>query len=83
MLPLSQAATDDIPAELLRAGGEEVVKTVHKLCNMVWEEEKRPVEWTKSVLVMIPKKGNLTELKLDGRYRTDKISSSGCSNSLH
>jgi len=44
----------------ITARGEKVVKTVHKLCNMVWEE-KWSEEWTKSVLVMIPKKGDLTE----------------------
>ena len=31
---------DGIPAELIKAGGEETIKAIHKLCNMVWEQEK-------------------------------------------
>ena len=34
---------------------------------MVWEQEKWPVEWTRAVLVTIPKKGDLTEC---ANYRT-------------
>ena len=58
---------DGIPAELIKAGGEETIKAIHNLCNMVWEQEKWPVEWTRAVLVTIPKKGDLTEC---ANYRT-------------
>ena len=39
----------------------------HQLCQKVWNEEKIPAEWTKSILILIPKKGDKTEC---GNYRT-------------
>src|SRR6218665_190181 len=37
------------------------------LCKQVWKESRVPEEWTKSLIVTIPKKGDLTECK---NYRT-------------
>jgi len=34
---------------------------IHKICEKAWQEGKIPEEWTRSVLVTIPKKGDLTE----------------------
>jgi len=58
---------DGIPAELIKAGGEGLTQAIQKLCEIIWKEEKWPQEWTKSVLVTIPKKGDLTECS---NYRT-------------
>ena len=58
---------DGIPAELIKAGGEEVINQLHQLCNLVWDHEQWPSDWGKSVLITLPKKGNLTECS---NYRT-------------
>ena len=59
--------SDGIPAELIKEGGEQLINLFHQLCQKVWNEEKIPAEWTKSILILIPKKGDKTEC---GNYRT-------------
>ena len=49
---------DGIQAELVKAGGESTVDAIHRLCNMVWDQERWPTEWTSSILVTIAKRDN-------------------------
>ncbi|CAF1642700.1 unnamed protein product, partial [Adineta ricciae] len=51
--------SDGITAEMLQAGGEPLSREIHKLCNKAWHEGTIPEEWGKSILVPIPKKGDL------------------------
>ena len=37
--------SDGIPAEMLQAGGEQLVRQIHKLCNKAWHEGTIPEEW--------------------------------------
>ena len=59
--------SDGITAEMLQAGGEQLVRQMHKLCNRAWHEGTIPDEWGRSILVPIPKKGDLSDC---GNYRT-------------
>ena len=59
--------SDGITAELLQAGGEQLVRQMHTLCNKAWKEGTIPEEWGKSILVPIPKKGDLSDCS---NYRT-------------
>lgn len=59
--------TDGITAEMIQGGGEDMTKAIHEICKQVWREGTIPEEWTKSVLVTIPKKGDLTQCT---NYRT-------------
>ena len=45
---------------MLQAGGEQLTRQIHKLCNKAWHEGTIPEEWSKSILVPIPKKGDLS-----------------------
>ena len=58
---------DNIPSELLKSGGEETVKALTALCQKIWEEKKWPKEWTQSLVIPLPKKGNLRQCQ---NYRT-------------
>ncbi|GFR70978.1 endonuclease-reverse transcriptase [Elysia marginata] len=58
---------DNIPSELLKAGGEEVNNILTALSQRIWNEKKWPKKWTKSLAVPLPKKGNL---RLCNNYRT-------------
>ena len=51
----------------MKAGGDEMMKAILKICKQVWQEGTIPVEWTKSILMTMPKKGDLTLCK---NYRT-------------
>ncbi|CAF1270699.1 unnamed protein product [Adineta ricciae] len=59
--------TDEITAEMIQGGGEQLAHKIHELCNRAWEEETIPEEWGRSILVPIPKKGDTSECS---NYRT-------------
>ena len=52
---------DGITAEMLKAGGECIVKWMYQLCNQVWNSGEVLEDWKNGAVVCIPKKGNLTE----------------------
>ena len=55
------AETDGVQAELLKAGGDIAVKHLTDLRNMAWESEKVPADLKDSILIPLPKQGDLTE----------------------
>ena len=52
---------DGIPAELFQILKEDAVKVLHSICQQIWITQKWPQYWTKSVFILIPKKGNAKE----------------------
>ena len=58
---------DNIPGELVQAGGEKVIEILTLICNRIWTTGIWPKAWTQSLIITIPKKGNL---KLCNNYRT-------------
>jgi hypothetical protein len=52
---------DNMPAELIKCGGDEVVRLIHKLIMDIWEKEYVPKEWRKSIICPIYKKGDKLE----------------------
>jgi len=52
---------DQIPAELIKAGGRTICLEIHKLITSIWKKEKLPEEWKESVIVPIHKKGDKTD----------------------
>jgi hypothetical protein len=48
---------DNIPAELLKVGGQEGIIALHRIINKVWEEEKIPEDWERRLICPIFKKG--------------------------
>jgi len=53
--------TDQIPTELIKAGGRKIRNEIHKLINSVWNKEELPEEWKESIIVYIYKKGDKTD----------------------
>jgi len=51
--------TDNIPAELLKAGGENMVDILLKICNLTLKTGEWPTKWTESIVIPLPKKGNI------------------------
>jgi hypothetical protein len=52
--------TNQIPAELIKAGGE-TCSEVHRLICSIWNKEELPQQWKESVIVPIHKKNNKTD----------------------
>ena len=57
------AGCDNIPPETIKAGGEMSEEILLDLCNRIWSEEKVPEEWKKSLLIKLPKKGDVSYCK--------------------
>ncbi len=52
------AGSDELPAELFKQGGEELVRCMHELPCKIWSDESMPADWNLSVLYPIHKKGD-------------------------
>ena len=58
---------DNIPAELLKAGGHILTKIFTNICNYIWETGIWPSCWTKSLIISLHKKGSFQKCE---NYRT-------------
>jgi hypothetical protein len=45
--------SDEIPADLIQAGGKILLSATHKLINSVWNKEELPDQWKESIVVRI------------------------------
>jgi hypothetical protein len=36
---------DQIPAEMIKAGGRTILSEIHKLINSIWNKEELPERW--------------------------------------
>ena len=59
---------DQIPAELIKAGGRTIYLEIHKLITSIWKKEKLPEEWKESIIVPIHKKGVKQIVIIIGAY---------------
>ena len=58
-LPVGKSpGADNIPAELLKNGGSHLADLITTICQKVWETKQWPEEWTRSLIIPLPKKGN-------------------------
>jgi hypothetical protein len=61
------AGIDGVVAELIKGGGDAVASSMFDICQKAWNEEKFPSIWCKSVIITLPKKG---DLRLCENHRT-------------
>jgi hypothetical protein len=52
---------DQIPAELIKAGGRIIRSEIHKLIISIWNKEELSEAWRESVIVPIYKNGDETD----------------------
>jgi hypothetical protein len=53
--------TDQIAAELIKAGGSTICSEIHKLIYYIWNKEELPDQWKESIIVPVYKKGDKTD----------------------
>jgi len=58
--------TDNIPAKLIKYGGEELHVVIYRLCQLIWVEERIPDSWNEAIIIPLHKKGD--KIKCDN-YR--------------
>ena len=63
---------DGIPVELFQILKDDVMKVLHSICQQIWKTQQWPQDWTRSVLISIPKKGNAKECS---NHRTTALTS--------
>jgi hypothetical protein len=51
---------DQIPTELIKAGGRTIRSETHKLINSIWNNEELHEQWKESIIVHIYMKGDKT-----------------------
>ena len=61
------AGVDNIAAELVQAGGEDVITALTTICDKIWHTGEWPVPRTQSLVITLPEKGNLQQYQ---NYRT-------------
>ena len=58
---------DGISVELFQILKDDAVKVLHSICQPIWKTQQWPQDWTRSLFIPIPKKGNTKECS---NYRT-------------
>ena len=53
------AGVDNFPLELVQAGAEAMIDMLLIICNKIWQTEEWPTSWAQSLIITLPKKGNL------------------------
>jgi hypothetical protein len=56
-------SSDEIPAELIQAGGEILLSVIHILVNSVWNKVEMPDQWKESIMVTFNEEGDKTVCK--------------------
>ena len=60
------STSDNIPAELLKHGGPEMIKVLTTLCQRIWKTKEWHKEWTQSLIIPLSK----SEIQDCKNYRT-------------
>ena len=53
------AGVYNIPAELVQVAGKDVITVLTTICNKIWQTGEWPTQWIQSLVITLPKKGNL------------------------
>ena len=59
--PGKSSGVDNIQVELIHAGGETMIDALLNICNKIWQTGEWPTTWNQSLVITLPKKGNLQQ----------------------
>jgi len=72
---------DQIPPELIKAGGRTICSAIHKIIISIWNKEELPEEWKESFTVPIYKKGDKHIVITIGTYHYCQLRTKFCTTS--
>ena len=52
---------DEIPAELFQVLKGDAVTVLYSICQQIWKTQQWPQDWSRSVFIPVPRKGNAKE----------------------
>jgi len=58
---------DELPIELIKAAGKAAITALTALCQQIWKSNLWPQEWSRSLFLPLPKRG---DFRLCSNYRT-------------
>jgi len=47
---------DEVPAELMKCGGDRVADRLHGICLGIWQDGQWPEDWVNSMFIPLPKR---------------------------
>ena len=59
----TSAGVSNIPAELVQAGGEDVIIALTTIRNNIWQTGESPTPWTQSLSITFPRKANCSSAR--------------------
>ena len=71
---------DNVSSELIKEGGPVLTQLLTDLCQKLWSTNKWPDAWTTSLIIPLPKKGDLNNCE---KYRTVSLISHSSKILLH
>ena len=57
------AGVDNITAELVQAGGEDVITALTTICDKIWQTGEWQTLWTQSLVITLPKKATCSSAR--------------------
>jgi hypothetical protein len=61
LIKYKSPGSDEIPPELIEAGGEILLCAIYKLIDSVWNDQELPDQWKESIIVPVHKKFDKTD----------------------
>ena len=69
------SGSDGIPAELFQILKDDAVKVLHSICHQIYKTQQWPQDRKRSVIILIPKKGNAKDVQTTAQLHSSQFSS--------
>ena len=72
------AGVDNIPAELVQAGGETMIDVLTEICNRIWRIGEWPTPWTQSLIITLSKRATCSSARTTELSASSVIRAKSC-----
>ena len=72
------AGVDNIPAELVQAGGKIMIDVLTEICNWIWRTEEWPIPWAQSLIITLPKMATCSSARTTELSASSVIPAKSC-----